>query len=142
VNGGAVKYHHLGIPTSTPREGEEYLADFGMFVSGFETSEFGVEWIRFEPTSPLPELVRTVPHVAFEVTDLEAALEGREVLIEPNSPSPGVRVAFVVENGAPIEFLEIEDSEAAASGARLRRGFTAAELRNPPPELAPYDDES
>jgi hypothetical protein len=49
-----------------------------------------------------------VPHVAFEVDDLEAALEGREVLIEPNSPSPGVRVAFVVDNGAPVELMQME----------------------------------
>jgi hypothetical protein len=30
------------------------------------------------------------------------------VLIEPNSPSEGVRVAFIVHNGAPIEFIEIK----------------------------------
>ncbi|MFW6079598.1 MAG: VOC family protein [Gemmatimonadota bacterium] len=62
--------------------------------------------MRFEPDSPLPELVRTVPHVAFEVPDLDAALEGRDVLIEPNSPSPGTRVAFIVDDGAPVEFIE------------------------------------
>jgi hypothetical protein len=51
--------------------------------------------------------VRNVPHVAFEVDDLEAELVGREVLISPNSPSEGIRVAFIVENGVPVEFLEI-----------------------------------
>ena len=64
--------------------------------------------MRFEPDSPLPELVKTVPHVAFKVDDLEAELEGKNVLIEPNSPSKGVRVAFIVHNGAPVEFLEFE----------------------------------
>ena len=59
-------------------------------------------------TAALPELVRTTPHVAFEVEDLEAELEGKEVLIAPNSPSPGVRVAFIVDNGAPIELMEID----------------------------------
>ena len=49
-----------------------------------------------------------MPHVAFEVDDLEAALDGREVLIEPNSPSPGVLVAFVVDNGAPVELMQID----------------------------------
>jgi hypothetical protein len=29
-------------------------------------------------------------------------------LITPNSPSPGIRVAFIVEDGAPVEFLEEE----------------------------------
>jgi len=103
-----MKYHHIGIPTSHSRPGEVYLERFGMYVSGSESSPYGVEWMRFEPNSPLPELVRTVPHVAFEVEDLAKALEGMEVLIEPNSPSPGVTVAFIVDNGAPIEFLEFD----------------------------------
>ena len=62
--------------------------------------------MRFEPEAPVPELVRTVPHVAFEVDDLSAEIAGKEILIAPNSPSPGVTVAFIVENGAPVEFLQ------------------------------------
>jgi len=108
---GEMKYHHIGIPTQESRDGEVYLEKFKMFASGFETSEFGVEWLRFEPDAPLPDLVKTVPHVAFIVDDLEAALAGREILIRPNSPSEGVAVAFIVENGAPIEFLQFDGPE-------------------------------
>ncbi len=64
--------------------------------------------MRFEPEAPVPELVRTVPHVAFEVDDLSAEIAGKEILIAPNSPSPGVTVAFIIENGAPVEFLQFE----------------------------------
>jgi hypothetical protein len=64
--------------------------------------------MRFEPEAPVPELVRTVPHVAFEVDDLSAEIAGKEILIAPNSPSPGVTVTFIVENGAPVEFLQFE----------------------------------
>lgn len=103
-----MKYHHLGIPTTERRAGERHLPELGMWVSGYETSEFGIEWMRFDPGSSVPELVQRVPHVAFEVPDLEAALVGREVLIAPTSPSPGVRVAFIVEDGAPVELLQIE----------------------------------
>jgi hypothetical protein len=77
-------------------------------VSGYETSAYGIEWMRFEPEAPVPELVRTVPHVAFEVDDLSAEIAGKEILIAPNSPSPGVTVAFIVENGAPVEFLQFD----------------------------------
>ena len=62
----------------------------------------------FESDSPLPELVKTVPHVAFEVDDLQAAIDGKDILIEPNSPFEGVTVALIVDNGAPIEFLQFE----------------------------------
>jgi hypothetical protein len=102
------KYHHIGIPTDIPRENETFLDKPKMYVSGYKDSPYGVEWMRFEPDSPLPELVKTVPHVAFEVDDLEAAIQGKEVLIPPSSPSKGIRVAFIIDNGAPIEFLEIE----------------------------------
>ena len=64
--------------------------------------------MRFDAEAPVPELVRTVPHVAFEVEDLSAEIAGKEILIAPNSPSPGVTVAFIVENGAPVEFLQFD----------------------------------
>jgi hypothetical protein len=103
-----MKYHHLGIPTTVPHDGEVYLEEHRVYVQGFDSSPFGVEWMRFEPGSKVPELVQRVPHVAFEVSDLEAAIAGHELLIAPNSPSAGVRVAFIVHNGAPVEFLEID----------------------------------
>ena len=42
--------------------------------------------------------------------DLSGALEGQHVIIEPNSPSPGVRVAFIEVNGAPVELMQIDHS--------------------------------
>ena len=94
------RYHHIGIPTTERREGERLIKHYATFVSGYETSAYGIEWMRFEPEAPVPELVRTVPHVAFEVDDLSAEIAGKEILIAPNSPLPSVTVAFIVENGA------------------------------------------
>jgi hypothetical protein len=31
------------------------------------------------------------------------------VIIEPNSPSAGVMVAFIAVNGAPVELMQIND---------------------------------
>jgi hypothetical protein len=101
-----MRYHHLGIPTTTPRPGETYLERYKCFCTDHERNPFGIQWMRYEPDCPLPEIVKTVPHVAFEVDDLARALEGHEILIAPNSPSEGVTVAFVLCDGAPVEFLE------------------------------------
>jgi hypothetical protein len=79
------RYHHIGIPLSNRSLGDSL------------------------ENAKVPDLVRLVPHVAFEVTDLSSELAGRDILIPPNSPSDGVRVAFIVENGAPIELLEFTD---------------------------------
>lgn len=101
-----MKYHHTGIPTRIPQPGETHLMEYGVFCTDHENNPFGIQWMRYEEGCTLPEIVKTVPHVAFEVDDLAAAIEGQEVIIQPNSPSEGVVVAFVVCNGAPVEFLQ------------------------------------
>ena len=78
-----------------------------MYVSGYGKNPYGIEWMRYEDDAPYPTLVKMVPHVAFEVDDLAEAIRGKNVIIDPNSPSPGVLVAFIEENGAPIEFLQV-----------------------------------
>ncbi len=80
-----------------------------MYVSGYEESLYKIEWMRFEPECPLPEIVKTIPHVAFEVENLAEAIEGKKIIIEPNSPSEGVWVAFIEDNGAPIELMQYID---------------------------------
>jgi hypothetical protein len=110
------RYHHIGIPTDVPRPGEYYLEKFKMYVSAFETSPCGIQWMRFEPDSPVHALIKSVPHVAFEVDDLQAAIEGEEILTAPNSPSEGLTVAMILDSGAPVELMEFRRD--LASGPR------------------------
>jgi len=106
-----LRYHHIGIPTDRPLPAEDHSERYKCSASGYFESPYGVEWMSFDPDCPLPELVKTVPHVAFVVDDLETAIAGKEVLLEPNSPTDGVRVAFIVDHGAPIEFLQFDRPE-------------------------------
>jgi len=103
-----MKYHHIGIPTKEKLKDEIHLKRLKMYVSGYGKNPYGVEWTRYEDNAPYPDLVKTVPHVAFEVVDLTEAIRGKNVIIEPNSPSSGVLVAFIEDNGAPIELLQID----------------------------------
>jgi hypothetical protein len=103
-----VKFNHLGIPTRDRFEGEIDLPHLHMTVSDHQDNPFGIQWQRYWEGAPYPDLVKTVAHVAFEVDDLDAALRDQRVIIEPNSPSPGVRVAFIEVRGAPIELLQID----------------------------------
>ena len=100
------KYHHIGIPTAVQRPEETHLDRYDVHCTDHESNPFGIQWMRYGPRCTLPELVKTVAHVAFEVEDLAAELAGRQILIQPNSPSEGVVVAFVVESGAPVELLQ------------------------------------
>ncbi len=105
-----MKYHHMGIPTQKKLKDEIYLENLKMYVSGYGKNPYGIEWMRFEDDAPYPDIVKQLPHVAFEVEDIEAALKEKKVIIKPNSPGPGIIVAFIEENGAPVEFIQIDRS--------------------------------
>jgi hypothetical protein len=100
------KYHHIGIPTENKVEGMIYIEHLKIHATDHESNPFGIQWMKYESGCRIPELVRKVAHVAFEVENLQEALRGKNVIIDPNSPSPGVVVAFIEEAGAPIEFLQ------------------------------------
>src|SRR5215469_16836795 len=103
-----MRFNHVGIPTTGSFAGEIPLPHLKMTVSDHLSNPFGIQWQRYWPDAPYPELVQTVPHVAFEVDDLAAALRDQYVIIEPNSPSLGVIVAFIEIQGAPVELMQID----------------------------------
>lgn len=107
------KFHHLGIPTQRSIENEKYIPALDMYVSGFETSPYGVEWMRFGPECTLPEIVKNVPHPAFEIENLDRILEEHdfEIITPPNSPSDDVRVAMILHNNAPVELIEFNKKQ-------------------------------
>jgi hypothetical protein len=104
------KYHHLGIPTSIKMPDETYLEKLKFYVSGFATSPFGVEWMRFEKDSPVNKLIQSVPHLAFEVKDISNEISNHKlnVISEPESNFKGIKVAMIEHNGAPVELIEFE----------------------------------
>jgi len=103
-----MKYNHVGIPTSGSFEGEIPLPHLKLTVSDHKNNPFGIQWQRYWEGAPYPDLAKTVAHVAFEVDDLQAAIKGQKVIIQPNSPSRGVVVAFIEVNGAPVELLQVD----------------------------------
>ncbi|KTD51330.1 VOC family protein [Legionella quateirensis] len=105
------EYHHTGIPTNEIREGEKYSSTFKIYTSGGQDSEFRVQYHRFEEGCRLHPLIQSKPHIAFKVDDLEQAIKGKEVILEPYEPFSGFKVAMIAEQGAPIEFIETTLSE-------------------------------
>lgn len=105
------EYHHMGIPTTDSNKDEEYVQKWKMHTWGYETSQFRIQWMRFDDDCDLHPLIKTVPHVAFKVDDIDKAIEGKKVIMEPYYPLEGFRVAFIEDGGAPIEFIQTELSE-------------------------------
>jgi hypothetical protein len=108
VSKKGMRYHHIGIPTDEVKQNETYLKHLKLYVSGFDTSEYGIEWMRFEKDCPISDIIKRIPHIAFEVDNLDSAIKGKDLIGEISSPAKGTRVAMIIENGVPVEFIEFE----------------------------------
>ncbi len=70
-------FSHLGIPTETRFDGEIDLPHLKMTVSDHKNNQYGIQWQRYWEGAPYPDLVKSVPHVAFEVDDPKFELVGK-----------------------------------------------------------------
>ncbi len=101
------KYHSFWIPTKDERPGDIYLPALKMHVND-PKNEYHVGWVRYDEDAPYPDVVKNIPHIAFEVDNIKRELKDEKIIIKPNSPAPGLIVAFIVFEGIPVEFLQID----------------------------------
>jgi len=102
----ASEFHHFGVPTTAQHDNESYVDGAKVHITDPESHPYRVEFLRFDADSPLHEAVRTRPHAAFVVPDLDAALAGQEVIIPPFEPMEGLRCAFIMDGDAVIELMQ------------------------------------
>jgi hypothetical protein len=78
------KYHHYGIPTKEKRNDESLVevGGFKFYSTPFEGNKWHIQWHRFPEGHGLPELATLVPHIAFQVDDLDAEIKGCKILLE------------------------------------------------------------
>ena len=99
-------FHHYGVPTDAKHENEIYIEGAKVYITDAESHPYRVEFLRFEPGSPMHELVRTRPHAGFMVDSLDDALKGQNVIIPPFDATAELRVAFVTDGDAVLELME------------------------------------
>ena len=117
------EFHHLGIPTTEKKEGEEFhdLLGYKFYQTPFGVNPYGVQWLRFPENHGMPEILTRLPHIAFKVEDLDAEIEGKDVLFGPYEPLEGFRVAMILDDGIPVELIEtdIDDETLAKMDAEV-----------------------
>ena len=102
-----MEFSHVGMITEQPQQGEVFIEATRVWITNFEKHPFHVEWLRFEPDSPVTGPVRNQPHVAYRVDSIEDASKGMAVLLEPFEPMKNLRVGFYESHdGAVIELME------------------------------------
>ena len=102
-----MEFSHVGLITTEPKEGEIFVPATRVWITDFTRHPYHVEWLRFEPDSPVSGPVREQPHVAYKVASIAEASRGMQVLLEPFMALENLRVGFYLSaDGAVIEFME------------------------------------
>ena len=96
---------HLGVPTNKEQPNETYLDALGVAITDPSAHPYSYEFLRFDSSTPMPKSIQDNVHAAYKVDNLEAAMEGRELLYGPMG-DPGSRIAFIMVDGAVIEVSE------------------------------------
>ena len=100
-----MQFEHIGIVTDRKMPNARWVPATRVWVTDFTNHPYRVEWLRFEPDTPVPEPVRTMPHVAYRVDDIQAAAEGMKILLEPFDAGPRIVGFYQAEDGAVVEFI-------------------------------------
>jgi len=101
-----LQFDHIGLITTEKKPNETYVAATKVWVTGIAAHPYRVEWLRFEPDTPVQSPVRDQPHVAFRVDSIAAAAKGLKVLIEPFDAGIAKVGFYQTEDGAVVEFME------------------------------------
>ena len=104
------KFHHIGLVTETPKPGEMYFEALKVWGTNPDDDPLNrIEWVRLAPDSPLAETpVAKMGHVSWQVDDLDAELKGKKVAVGPLQAAPGIRIAYFLQDGALVEYLEVK----------------------------------
>ena len=102
-------FHYISLATATEKPGEMYFDTLKVWGTNPDDDPNKVEWVRFAPDSPLADTpVAKMPHTSWAVDDLDAELEGKDVAVGPLTAAEGVCIAYFMQDGALIEYLEIK----------------------------------
>lgn len=105
------QFEHLGIFTAEKKPGERFVAATKVWVTDIGSHPYRVEWLRFEPDTPVKGPVRDMPHVAFRVESIAEAAKGLKVLLEPFDAGIA-RVGFYqTGDGAVVELMEYYEKQ-------------------------------
>jgi hypothetical protein len=100
------KYCHTGVPVKKPQANEIFIEAAKVHITDPAAHPYQFEFLRFEPGSPMAKEVQTKTHIAFEVPNLDAALKGEKVIVQPFDATPTLRVAFIIKDGVVVELMQ------------------------------------
>lgn len=101
-------FSHIGIITTEKKPGEVFVEATRVWVTDFQNHSARVEWLRFDPDSPVQGPVREMAHVAFEVDSIQEACQGMKELLAPFDAGIATVGFYQTDDGAVVEFMEMK----------------------------------
>ena len=106
-----MKFDHIGLITDEVKDGESFVDATRAWVTNPHEHSFKIEWLRYEPDSPVTGPVRTQPHTAFRVDSLEKACKGLKVLLQPFDVGFATVGFYQTSDEAVIELMEYKQGK-------------------------------
>jgi hypothetical protein len=105
------QFDHMGLPTDDKQPNEMYVAETKVWVTDPVAHPYRVEFLRYEPDTPVTGPVRELPHIAFRVDNLQQCIEeGGEIVLGPFHPTDTLTVVFIYKDGAVFEYMESSEA--------------------------------
>jgi len=101
-----IEFDHVGIVTGEKKSEETFVAATRVWITDFQRHPYRVEWLRYEPDSPVTGPVRERPHVAFRVDSIAECARGLKELLAPFDAGMAVVGFYETPDGAVVEFME------------------------------------
>lgn len=100
-----MKYLHTGMIVGEKLPDMIYMEPLKVWVTDASKDKYAIEFLYFEVDSPMAAAIQEQPHVAYEVEDIDAELEGKSILW-PKMDVGGAYIAFVYDNDTVVEFYQ------------------------------------
>ena len=111
-----MQFDHIGIITTEKKSDETFVPATRVWITDFQKHPFRVEWLRYEPDSPVTGPLHDMPHVGFRVESVQQITElskGMKVLLAPFDAGFAVAGFYQTADGANIELVWYREEPAA-----------------------------
>ena len=98
-------FDHVGLTTREPQPNEDWIEQSRCWVTNPRNHSEHIEFLRYEPDSTVPDLVKNNPHVAFRVTDIAPHIQGQQIIIPPFVVAGFVEAVFIWKYNAVFEYM-------------------------------------
>ncbi len=100
-----MKYMHTGMIVGEKLPEMTFVEPLKVWITDASADPYSIEFLYFEPDSPMAAAIQECPHVAYQVEDIDAALAGKAILW--NKMDIGnAYIAFVYDHDTVVEFYQ------------------------------------